>query len=82
MMSKYRAREEVSKQIKVPIMLKEKEIEEIKYANRVVGSAVHPDTGEIIPAYLRMSGFVFFNVPLLFAMLFTKNQTPAFNATF
>jgi hypothetical protein len=31
---------------------------------------------------MRMSGFVIFNVPLVFAMLFTKNQTPAFNATF
>ncbi len=63
-------------------MLKESEIEEIKYANNVVSSAIHPDTGDIIPAPMRMSGFVIFNVPLLFAMLFTKNQSPAFNATF
>lgn len=31
---------------------------------------------------MRMSGFVIFNVPIAFAVLFTKNQTPAFNATF
>ena len=63
-------------------MLKENEIKEISYANKVVGSAVHPDTGEIVPFYMRMSGFVIFNVPIAFAVLFTKNQTPAFNASF
>ena len=31
---------------------------------------------------MRMSGFVIFNVPLVFAVLFTKNQTPTFNAAF
>lgn len=72
-MYKYRAREEAAKQIKVPIMLKQNEIEDIKYASKVVASAVHPDTGEVIPAYMRMSGFVIFNLPLLFAMLFTKS---------
>ncbi len=62
------------------IYLKPQEIEEIKYANRVIGSAVHPDTGKTIPFYMRMSGFVYFNVPIVMAVLFTKNQTPAFNA--
>jgi uncharacterized spore protein YtfJ len=54
-------------------MLKQEEIEEISKCNKIVGSAVHPDTGEIIPFYMRMSGFVIFNVPLVFAVLFTKN---------
>ncbi len=63
-------------------MLKQEEIEEISKCNKIVGSAVHPDTGEIIPFYMRMSGFVIFNVPLVFAVLFTKNQTPTFNAAF
>ena len=49
--------------------------------NRIVGSAVHPDTGKIVPFYMRMSGFVIFNMPIVFAVLFTRNQTPAFNAT-
>ncbi len=57
-------------------MLKDDEISDIRYANNVAGSAVHPDTGEIIPFYMRMSGFVIFNVPIAFAVLFTKNQTP------
>ena len=63
-------------------MLKPVEIEDIKRCNRIASSAVHPDTGEIIPFYMRMSGFVIFNVPLVFAVLFTKNQTPTFNAAF
>ena len=29
---------------------------------------------------MRLSGFVVFNAPLVFAMMFTPNQTPAFNA--
>ena len=50
-------------------------------ANRIVGSTIHPDTGKVVPFYMRMSGFVIFNVPIVFAVLFTRNQTPAFNAT-
>ena len=63
-------------------MLKEDEIKEISRADKIVGSAIHPDTGKIIPFYMRMSGFVIFNVPIAFAVLFTPNQTPLFNATF
>jgi sideroflexin-5 len=63
-------------------MLKQEEIEEISRANKIVQSAVHPDTGEIIPFYMRMSGFVIFNVPIVFAVLFAKNQTPTWNAAF
>jgi hypothetical protein len=54
-------------------MLKQSEIDEIIRCNKIAGSAVHPDTGEIIPFYMRMSGFVMFNVPLVFAVLFTPN---------
>ena len=56
------------------------DVDRIRFANYVVGSAVHPDTQQVIPFYMRMSGFVVFNVPLVFAVLFVKNQTPAFNA--
>jgi hypothetical protein len=75
-------REEASGRIGAKVMLKEEDIKDISYSDKVVGSAVHPDTGKIIPFYMRMSGFVLFNVPIVFAVLFTKNQTPAFNATF
>ena len=56
------------------------EIDELKKADAIVGSAVHPDTNKVIPFYMRLSGFVVFNFPLVFAVLFTRNQTPMFNA--
>jgi len=52
----------------------------VRRANAIVRSAIHPDTKEIIPFYMRLSGFVIFNVPLVFSVLFVKNQTPVFNA--
>ncbi len=81
-MFKFQLREEAANKINAKVMLKEEDAKDISRADKIVGSAVHPDTGKIIPFYMRMSGFVIFNVPLVFAVLFTKNQTPAMNATF
>lgn len=61
--------------------MKPEEIEDVKKASRIAGGAVHPDTNEIIPFYQRLSGFVVFNAPILLLVMFTPNQTPAFNAT-
>ena len=63
------------------MLLKPEEIEELRKANLIVESAVHPDTGYVLQHHFRMSGFVYFNIPILFAMLFTPYQTPMFNAT-
>jgi hypothetical protein len=52
----------------------------VKRADKLVGGAVHPDTNEIIPFYMRLNGFVVFNCPILLVSLFTRNQTPMFNA--
>jgi len=60
--------------------MKAEEIEEVKKSDRITGGAVHPDTNEIIPFYMRLSGFVVFNTPLVLVALFTRNQTPLFNA--
>lgn len=49
--------------------------------SNIVGTAVHPDTNKVIPFYMRLSGFVPFNAPLVFAVLFVRNQSPVFNAT-
>ena len=35
----------------------------------LVQSAVHPDTGEVIPKPFRMSGYVPFNLPILVGLL-------------
>ena len=53
-------------------MLSQGEINEIRHASRIVAGAVHPDTNEIIALPMRLSGFVWFNVPVLAAMLFVK----------
>lgn len=45
-----------------------------------MGGAIHPDTGKLIPWYMRLSGFVVFNFPMVFVILFYRNQTPLFNA--
>lgn len=72
-MFKFKLREEAAEKIKAKVMVKEDEAREISWADKVAASAVHPDTGKIIPFYMRMSGFVVFNVPIVFAVLFTKN---------
>ena len=79
---KFKLREEAAAKINAKVMVKEEEARDISWAEKVAGSAVHPDTGKVIPFYMRMSGFVVFNVPLVFAVLFTKNQTPLMNAGF
>jgi hypothetical protein len=61
-------------------MMKPEEIEQLKRDCRVAGGAVHPDTNEIIPFYMRLSGFVVFNVPIACCVIFAPNQTPAFTA--
>ena len=53
--------------------MKLEEIEEVKGADKITGGAVHPDTNEIIPFYMRLSGFVVFNTPLVLITLFTRN---------
>jgi len=44
--------------------------------HRIVSSALHPDTGEIIPHPFRMSGFLPFNGPICVAMI-ASGSTPA-----
>jgi len=61
-------------------MMKPEEIEDVRQAYRIVGGAVHPDTNEIIPVPMRLSGFVVFNVPIATLVIFKANQTPLFTA--
>lgn len=61
---------EAAESMKQKCLFLPEEIEEIKNASRVAGGSVHPDTNQIIPFYMRLSGFVVFNVPLASLMLF------------
>ena len=41
---KFKIREEVADNLGTKVYIKQEEIDELIYANRIVGSAVHPDT--------------------------------------
>lgn len=45
-------------------------------AKRIADAALHPDTREIIPRPFRMSGFVPFNGPIVFAMITSTSTMP------
>jgi len=77
---KYNLRLEAAKKIGGQVRLTPEEIARTIENGNIVGTAVHPDTGRIIPFYMRLSGFVPFNAPLVFAVLFVRTQTPQFNA--
>lgn len=55
-------------------------IKELRTAQTVVGTAIHPDTGEFIPWAMRLSSFVPCNLPIAFGMIITA-PTP-FNTIF
>lgn len=52
-MFKYNLRAEAARNIGSKIYMKPEEIEELKRSNNIVASAVHPDTNEVIPFYMR-----------------------------
>lgn len=62
------------------LMLTPEEIAEIKHADSVVRSSVHPDTGVVIPKYMRFSAYLYANIPINFGFLLTAPTT--FNIAF
>lgn len=80
-MLKLELREEAARNIGSEHFMTKDEIEEVKRNNAIVGSAVHPDTNQITPFYLRLSGFVWFNAPQVFMVLFVRQQSPLFGAS-
>ena len=73
---KYSTRLEAAENMGSEVMMRPEEIEDIRLAYRIVGGSVHPDTNEIIPRVMRLSGFVVFNVPIATLVIFMPNQTP------
>ena len=53
------------------VKLTRKEIQEIRTAQTVVSTAIHPDTGKFIPWFMRLSSFVPINLPIAFGMVMT-----------
>ena len=62
------------------VLLTRAQIKEIRTAETVVKTAIHPDTGEFIPWAMRLSSFVPMNLPISFGMIITA-PTP-FNTIF
>ena len=60
-----------------PAPLGPTENRELWEMQRVVSSALHPDTGDTIPLPFRMSGYLPFNAPICVAMITTAGSTPA-----
>ena len=52
-------------------MLTKEEIKEIRTAQTVVSTSIHPDTGKFIPWVMRLSSFVPVNIPIAFGMVIT-----------
>ena len=46
-----------------------KEIKDLRTAQTVVNTAIHPDTGKFVPWLLRWSSYVPANLPLSFGMV-------------
>ncbi len=55
-------------------------IKQLRYAQTVVGSAVHPDTKQFIPRVMRVSSFLPCNIPIVFGFIMAA-PTP-FNTIF
>jgi len=58
------------------VMLSRSEIKEIRVAETVVSTAIHPDTKKIIPWALRFSSFIPINLPISFGFIFAA-PTPS-----
>lgn len=61
-------------------ILTSEEIKEIRKAQNIVESAVHPDTGDFIPWVFWLSSYAPTSIPTLFGFLLTKPTT--FNIIF
>ena len=77
---KAKEQEQFTRTGKREIEMTKSEIRELRVAETVVSTAVHPDTGKIIPWALRFSSFLPMNLPISFGFIFTA-PTP-FNTIF
>jgi tricarboxylate carrier len=76
-LKRYKEEEIAAKKRNEPFMITKAEFDTLRKADSVVRSAVHPDTGEIIPNYMRFTAYLYANIPINFGMLLT--QPTAFN---
>jgi len=57
------------------LFLSQDEVAQIKQADSVVRSAIHPDTKEVIPKPMRLSAYLYANIPINFGFLMSAPTT-------
>jgi tricarboxylate carrier len=75
LLKRYKDQESVLTTKKEKMMLTETEVADISKADSIVRSAVHPDTGIVIPAYMRFSAYLYANIPINFGFLLCAPTT-------
>lgn len=71
----YKAMEKSAKERGEYLMLSKGDIANIKSYDSLVRSAVHPDTGNIIPRFMRFSAYLYANIPINFGLLLSAPTT-------
>lgn len=57
------------------VLLSAERIKQLRRAQYMVGSSVHPDTNEVTPPYQRFCSYSILNIPILFGMILSKQTT-------
>ena len=70
----FQTEEQYKKENKVMMVSKER-AKELRNANYLVKSSVHPDTGQILAPWQRFCSYAMINTPFLFGMVLTKQTT-------
>jgi len=53
------------------VMMTKEEIYDVRKAETIISTAIHPDTEQFIPWVMRLSSFVPVNIPIAFGMIIT-----------
>jgi hypothetical protein len=67
--------EKLAAKVGAQVFLDAKKVAEIRKAQYIIGSSVHPDTNEIIKPYQRFCSYSIINIPILFGMIISKQTT-------
>ena len=75
LLKRYKEEENSAKNRNEKFMITKSQVDEIIKADSIVRSAIHPDSGELIPRYMRFTAYLYANIPINFGMLLTAPTT-------
>lgn len=75
LLEEQRQEEVAAKNLNSKIYLPVEKVKELRKAQYVVASSVHPDTNAILPCYQRFCSYSFTNIPILFGMIVSRQTT-------